>query len=299
MKVHIGKVKLDEAIDLKEIARITPGFVGADLANLVNEAALLAARRGKQAVTMLEFNEGVERVIAGLEKRQRVMNPEEKQRTAYHESGHALVACSLPNSDPVHKVSIIPRGPTALGYTMYRPEGDRYTTTQSELETRIQSLLAGTVAEEMIFDDIATGAQNDLERATEIARSMVMEFGMSRLGRVNYREQSRAMYLMGADDVRDRSHSEQTAREIDLEIKRIIEESLEKVRHILSTRRKALVALAERLVEKEVIDTNELKEVIEANSPSVMLSPGTAEAAARRLVESETAPVDVKKVENG
>ncbi len=299
LKVHIGKVKLDEAIDLKEIARITPGFVGADLANLVNEAALLAARRGKQAVTMLEFNEGVERVIAGLEKRQRVMNPEEKQRTAYHESGHALVACSLPNSDPVHKVSIIPRGPTALGYTMYRPEGDRYTTTQSELETRIQSLLAGTVAEEMIFDDIATGAQNDLERATEIARSMVMEFGMSRLGRVNYREQSRAMYLMGADDVRDRSHSEQTAREIDLEIKRIIEESLEKVRHILSTRRKALVALAELLVEKEVIDTNELKEVIEANSPSVMLSPGTAEAAARRLVESETAPVDVKKVENG
>ena len=299
LKVHIGKVKLDEAIDLKEIARITPGFVGADLANLVNEAALLAARRGKQAVTMLEFNEGVERVIAGLEKRQRVMNPEEKQRTAYHESGHALVACSLPNSDPVHKVSIIPRGPTALGYTMYRPEGDRYTTTQSELETRIQSLLAGTVAEEMIFDDIATGAQNDLERATEIARSMVMEFGMSRLGRVNYREQSRAMYLMGADDVRDRSHSEQTAREIDLEIKRIIEESLEKVRHILSTRRKALVALAELLVEKEVIDTNELKEVIEANSPSVMLSPGTAEATARRLLESEAVPVDVKKVENG
>ncbi|MCE5267747.1 MAG: ATP-dependent zinc metalloprotease FtsH, partial [Planctomycetaceae bacterium] len=134
LKVHIAKVKLDPTVDLKEIARITPGFVGADLANLVNEAALLAARAGKPAVTGLEFNEGVERVIAGLEKRQRVMHPDEKQRTAYHESGHALVAFSLPNADPVHKVSIIPRGPTALGYTMYRPDGDRYTTTQSELE---------------------------------------------------------------------------------------------------------------------------------------------------------------------
>ena len=233
LKVHVAKVKLDESVNLKEIARITPGFVGADLANLVNEAALLAARTGKPAVTMLEFNEGVERVVAGLEKRQRVMHPDEKQRTAYHESGHALVTYSLPNTDQVHKVSIIPRGPTALGYTMHRPEGDRYTITQTELESRIQSLLAGTVAEELIFGDVATGAQNDLERATEIARSMVMEFGMSRLGRVNYRERARSAYLLGADDVRDRNHSEQTAREIDQEIKRIIEESLEKTRHIL------------------------------------------------------------------
>jgi cell division protease FtsH len=303
LKVHIDKVKLDESVNLQEIARITPGFVGADLANLVNEAALLAARRAKSAVTMLEFNEGVERVIAGLEKRQRVMNPEEKQRTAYHESGHALVGYSLPNSDPVHKVSIIPRGPSALGYTMYRPEGDRYTTTQAELESRIQSLLAGTVAEEMIFDDIATGAQNDLERATEIARGMVMEFGMSRLGRVNYRERSRSMYLAGADDFRQGNYSEQTAREIDLEIKRIIEESLEKVRHILETRRKVLIALAERLIEKEVIDSEELKEVIEANSPSARIVPGTAESTTRRPVEEpevaiEAKVIEVKKAEN-
>ena len=282
LKVHIAKVKLDESVNLKEIASITPGFVGADLANLVNEAALLAARAGKPAVTMLEFNEGVERVVAGLEKRQRVMHPDEKQRTAYHESGHALVAFSLPGADPVHKVSIIPRGTTALGYTMFRPEGDRYTTTQSELESRIQSLLAGTMAEEMIFDDVATGAQNDLERATEIARSMVMEFGMSRLGRVNYRERARSIYLNGIEDVSDRGHSEQTAREIDLEIKRIIEESLEKVRHILETRRKALVALAERLIEKETIDNEELKQLIDANSPSAMIVPGTAESAPRR-----------------
>jgi cell division protease FtsH len=299
LKVHVGKVKLDESVDLKEIARITPGFVGADLANLVNEAALLAARAGKSAVTALEFNEGVERVVAGLEKRQRVMHPDEKQRTAYHESGHALVAYSLPNTDPVHKVSIIPRGPTALGYTMFRPEGDRYTTTQAELESRIQSLLAGTLAEEMIFEDVATGAQSDLERATEIARSMVMEFGMSRLGRVNFRERGRSAYLAGVDDIRDRNHSEQTAREIDLEIKRIIEESLEKARHILKTRRKALTALAERLVEKETVGTAELREIIEANSPSAAIVPGTAEAAARRPAEEPILAEKVKQAESG
>ncbi len=298
LKVHVAKVKLDESVDLKKIAKITPGFVGADLANLVNEAALLAARAGKPAVTTLEFNEGVERVVAGLEKRQRVMHPDEKQRTAYHESGHALVAYSLPNSDPVHKVSIIPRGPTALGYTMYRPEGDRYTTTQAELESRIQSLLAGTLAEEIVYDDVATGASNDLERATEIARSMVMEFGMSRLGRVNYREHGRAIYLSGADDIRDRNHSEQTAREIDLEIKRIIEESLEKARHILVTRRKALDALAERLIEKEVIDYDELRTVIEANSPSAVLAPGTADALARRAADANPTAQDAKKADN-
>jgi cell division protease FtsH len=299
LKVHAAKVKLDEAVNLKEVARITPGFVGADLANLVNEAALLAARAGKSTVTTLEFNEGVERVIAGLEKRQRVMHPDEKQRTAYHESGHALVAYSLPGSDPVHKVSIIPRGPSALGYTMYRPEGDRYTTTQSELECRIQSLLAGTVAEEMIYHDVATGAQSDLERATEIARSMVMEFGMSRLGRVNYRERGRSVYLPGVEDFRDRSHSEQTAREIDEEIKRIIGDSLEKARHILETRRKALEALADRLIEKETIDNSELREIVEANSPSVKIVPGTIDAATRRKTDEPAAASEARKAEGG
>ncbi len=157
LQVHVQKVKLDKAVDLKEVAKITSGFVGADLANLVNEAALLAARANKSAVTMQEFNEGVERVTAGLEKRQRVMHADEKQRVAYHESAHALVAYSLPNTDPVHKVSIIPRGLAALGYTMQRPEGDRYLLTQSELESRIQVLLAGTVAEEIIYNDVSTG----------------------------------------------------------------------------------------------------------------------------------------------
>lgn len=300
LQVHVAKVTLDESIDLKEIARITPGFVGADLASLVNEAALLAAREGKSAVTMIEFNEGVERVVAGLEKRQRVIHPDEKQRIAYHESGHALVAYSLPNSDPVHKVSIIPRGPTALGYTMSRPEGDRYISTQVELESHIQSLLAGTMVEEMIFGDVATGAQNDLERATEIARSMVMDFGMSRLGKVNFRESRRSIFLAGGEGFpRERTHSEQTCREIDEEISRIIGESLESVRGILRDRRQALVALAERLIEKEVIGADELKEVIDANLPGARIVPGTAESAPRRATEDHPASNEGKAAENG
>jgi cell division protease FtsH len=297
LQVHVEKVKLDKSVNLKEVAKITPGLVGADLANLVNEAALLAARAGKTSVTMAEFNEGVERVIAGLEKRQRVMHADEKQRVAYHESAHALVAYSLPNTDPVHKVSIIPRGLAALGYTMQRPEGDRYLLTQSELESRIQVLLAGTAAEEMIYNDISTGAQNDLERSTEIARSMVMDYGMSPLGRITYRESHRSPFLMGADELgRDRSHSEQTAREIDEEIRTIINQSLEKVRHILESRRKALVAMAERLIDKEVIDTLELKELVESNSPSPMIVPGTNETSKRRPAE-ENAPPETKASE--
>ena len=282
LKVHVKNIKLDDSVELKQVAGITSGFVGADLANLVNEGALLAARNSKESVTMDELNEAVERVTTGLEKRQRIIHEDEKLRVAYHESAHALVACSLPNTDPVHKVSIIPRGLAALGYTLQRPEGDRYLMTQSELESRIQVLLAGSVAEEIIFDDISTGAQNDLERATEIARAMVMEFGMSTLGRVNYRESPGQMFLAsGGDFPRQRHHSEETAREIDQEIKRIIDEGLEKARHILETRREALVALSERLIEKEVIDNDELKEVIEDSSPAPVIVPGTTSAAKR------------------
>jgi cell division protease FtsH len=235
---------------------------------------------------MLDFNEAVERVTAGLEKKQRIMHKDEKTRVAYHEAAHALVAYSLPNTDPVHKVSIIPRGLAALGYTMQRPEGDRYLMTQSELESRIKVLLAGTIAEEITFADLSTGAQNDLERATDVARSMVMDFGMSRLGRVTYRENRNSRFLAGADDMpRERSHSEQTAREIDEEIKHIIDQSLAKTRQILEQRRPALVALAEHLIEKETVDTEELRSVIEASSPSPMIVPGT-ESASRRPSEA-------------
>jgi cell division protease FtsH len=291
LEVHVHNVKLADSVDLHQVAEITSGFVGADLANLVNEAALLAARKDKRAVGMEEFNEGVERVTAGLEKKQRIIQEDEKQRVAYHESGHALVAYSLPNTDPVHKVSIIPRGLAALGYTMQRPEGDRYLMTQAELESRIQVLLAGTIAEEMTFEDVSTGAQNDLERATAIARSMVMDFGMSRMGRISFRESNRSPFLAGGGDIaRDFGHSEQTSREIDEEVKRIIDESIEKVRNILQSRKAALKYLSERLLVKEVIDSTELKAIIEENSPSPQLVPGTSADRRRRTVIADSAP---------
>ena len=261
---------------MKNLAAITSGFVGADLANLVNEAALLAAREGKDSVTMIELNEAVERNSAGLEKKSRIIQPDEKLRVAYHEAGHALVGYSLPNTDPVHKVSIIPRGMAALGYTMQRPREDRYLMTKSELESRIQVLLAGTITEEIIFEDISTGAQNDLERATEIARGMVMEYGMSRLGRVNYRESGRSPFLAGGSEFpQAQLHSEQTAREIDEEVKHIIDQMLDKSREILERRKTALIAISEALIEKEVIDADDLKELIEKNSPGPMIAAGT------------------------
>jgi len=277
LRVHVANVKLDPAVELGQIARITSGFVGADLANLVNEAALLAARNSKSAVGMQEFNEGVERVTAGLEKKKRVIHEDEKKRVAYHEAAHALVAFSLPNTDPVHKVSIIPRGLAALGYTMQRPEDDRYLLTQSELESRIQVLLAGTIAEEMVYADVSTGAQNDLERSSEIARAMVMDYGMSRLGRVTYRESPRSPFLAaaGADLPTARTHSEQTAREIDQEVRRIIDTAMESVRRILEGRRVALEAVTGRLMEIEVIGGEELKAIVEASTGSPQLVPGT------------------------
>ncbi|MEE3369198.1 MAG: ATP-dependent zinc metalloprotease FtsH [Planctomycetota bacterium] len=276
LKVHVKNVKLDNSIDLKEVAGITPGFVGADLANLVNEAALLAARNEKDFVGIHEFNEGVERVTAGLEKKQRVMRREEKERVAYHESGHALVAFSLPNTDPVHKVSIIPRGVAALGYTLQRPEDDRFLVTKLELESQIQILLAGTITEEIVYRDISSGAQNDLERATDIARRMVMEYGMSDLGRVNYRAASSSAFLpMGQEEGSSRHYSEQTSREIDIEVKRIIDEAIEQVRHILEVRYEALIAVTTRLIEVESIGAKELREIIERTSPGPVIVPGT------------------------
>lgn len=296
LKVHVKNVKLGENVDLAKVASISPGFVGADLANLVNEAALRAAREGKNVVDMKDFDEGVERVTAGLEKKQRVMNQDEKCRVAYHEAGHALVAFSLPNTDPVHKVSIIPRGIAALGYTMQRPDEDRYLMTQAELESRIQVLLAGTMAEEIIYKDISTGAQNDLERATDISRAMVMEYGMSKMGRVNYKESNRSAFLAGGGEESGRTVSEKTQREIDEEVRRFIEQSLEKVRHILEVRKDALIALTERLIEVESVDGDELKEIVDASSPGPLVVPGTdiemggPTSFPRRKVDSD--PVD-------
>ncbi|MCL2742715.1 MAG: ATP-dependent zinc metalloprotease FtsH [Planctomycetaceae bacterium] len=262
LSVHIKNVKLDSTIDLHQIALITSGFVGADLAALVNEAALLAARAGKEAVTMDEFNEGVERVTTGLQKKQRVIRPEEKRRIAVHECGHAIAAYFVPNSDTVHKVSIIPRGLAALGYTLQRSQDDRYLMTQKELEARIQTLLAGTLAEEMQFEDVSTGAQNDLERATDLARAMVMDFGMSRLGRIAFRDNPRAGFL-GDGFSMARLHSEKTAWEIDQEIRSILDTLLDKTRQLLNEKREILERLTERLLEKEILEHKELVDVIE------------------------------------
>ncbi len=300
LKVHVKQVKLDPSVDLKGIAAITPGFNGADLANLVNEAALLAAREGKSAVGFHEFNEGVERVTAGLEKKQFVMNADEKNRIAYHESGHALVACSLPNTAPVHKVSIIPRGVAALGYMMQRPDEDRYLMTRGELESKLQIMLAGTIAEEIVYSDISTGASNDLERATSLARSMVMEYGMSNLGRVNYRVSNQSAFLAGAPNEETvRNHSEHTAQAIDAEVKRIIDESVEKVRHILEARRDALEALTNRLIEIESIDGQELKEIIDENSPGPLVVPGTLHGSKRPFKPAKPAEENESSSEAG
>jgi cell division protease FtsH len=290
LKVHVGKIKVDDHVDLKHIAKLTPGFVGADLANLVNEAALLAARKNKNRVTMAEFEEGIERVVAGLEKQTRIIPPDEKQRVAYHEVGHALVACSLPNTDPVHKISIIPRGLAALGYTLQRPADERHLATQSELENRICVLLGGITTEQIVYNETSTGAQNDLERATDIARRMVMEFGMSpRLGRVNYRDSGSqpfapTMYVQKSDY----AHSEQTLREIDLEVKRIIDHAAQTVDEILTRRRDALEHMAKELVEKEVMDAEQIHRIIDEHTTTPQIKAGTN--AASTAAPSSTAP---------
>ena len=293
LKVHVKNVKLADEVDLRHVASITSGFVGADLANLVNEAALLAARNEKSAVGTDEFNEAVERVTAGLEKKNRVMNEDEKIRVAYHEAGHALVAAALPNTDPVHKVSIIPRGIAALGYTMQRPESERYLMTKSELESNMKVLLAGTLTEEMIFQDISTGAQNDLERCTEIARSMVMDYGMSRMGRINFRRSSRSPFLAGGGgDGYQMMHSEEMAKQIDKEVARIVDDALMQTRDILEQRREVLEAVTQRLLEVESIDNTELNRLIEVNSTGPWLVPGTVNEKPRATIKKDESEQD-------
>ena len=263
LKVHAKEVKLEKDINLHSVAAMTPGFVGADLANLVNEAALLAARRNKKAVGMPEFEEAIDRIMTGLEKKKRLMNKKEKEIVAHHESGHALIACSIPHADPVRKISMIPRGIGALGYTLQKPTEDRYLMTKAELLDRIAILLGGRVSEEIIFNEISTGAQNDLEKATEIAKMMVKEYGMSeKMGLVTFEQGDRPLFLGGGFAAK-KEYSEETAREIDLEIKKIIDETLQRVRNILTEKKEILKGMAHTLMEKEVIEGAELKKLLE------------------------------------
>ena len=264
LKVHARGVKIGSDVDFHVLAARTPGFVGADLANLVNEAALLAARKGKRRVEMEDFEEALDRVIAGLERKSRVINPREKETVAYHEAGHAVVACTLPGVDPVHRVSIIPRGVAALGYTLQLPTEDRYLMTKTELENRLKVLLGGRGAEEIVFGEISTGAQNDLERATQIARSMVAEYGMSdKIGPVSFGDNRRGLFL-GAELPATRPYSEKVAAEIDNEVKNIVESAYEAVKSLLQERRAILENLAKRLLEKEVVEADELQKILRA-----------------------------------
>ncbi len=261
LKVHVKNIKLAKDVDLKSIARQTSGFSGADLANLVNEAALLAARRNKTSVETKEMQESIERVIAGPEKKTRVINPEEKKIISYHESGHALLALLIPGADPLHKVSVIPRG-IALGYTMRLPLEDRYIVTKKELFGKIVGILGGRASEDIIFNELSTGAQDDLEKATEIARDMVMRWGMSeKLGNLTFGRREQQIFL-GRDITEEKNYSESTAVEIDKEVRKIIEECYNKAKKELSNNKDKLIKLSEKLLEREVMDSEEVKQLI-------------------------------------
>lgn len=262
LRLHAQKVKLGADVDLRQLAARTPGFVGADLANVINEAALLAARQDKEAVTMGDLEEAIERMIAGLEKKNRLLSPREQKIVAYHEAGHALVAASAPNADPVHRISIIPRGIAALGYTLQLPTEDRYLLTRPELLDKLAVLFGGRAAEEAIFGDVSTGGHNDLQRAADIARRMVVEYGMSqKFGPLAFESKRGSVFLDGtAGGAKD--YSEETAREIDQEVARITQETYDRVREIITRRRDDLERIARRLLEIEVLEGDELQRLL-------------------------------------
>ena len=273
LKIHSKNVVLGPEVDLRMIAGRTPGFVGADLANIINEAALLAARNDKEVVDLTDFDEAIDRVVAGLQKKNRVMNPKEKEIVAFHESGHAIVAESVEHADPVHKISIIPRGIAALGYTQQQPTEDRYLMTRAELLDRLAVLLGGRMAEELVFDEISTGAQNDLQRATDIARSMVAEYGMSdRLGLVSYERPRQAMFLPESISSA-KQYSEAKGAQIDDEVFRFVDEAHQRVRKILSERRIILDDLARLLSQNESVQGDELRQMLSVATPGTVTVP--------------------------
>jgi cell division protease FtsH len=264
LRVHARAVKLADDVDLALLAQRTPGFVGADLANIVNEAALLAARSGKPGVTMRDFEEAIDRVVAGLEKKNRLINPEEKRRVAVHELGHALVAAFTPGADRVHKISIVPRGLAALGYTQQLPTEDRYLMTRGELEAKIDVLLGGRAAEEVLFGDVSTGAHNDLQRATEIVQSMVLEYGMGNtLGALTHPRRRGTFLGDHAPLDSARPYSEATAQALDEEMKRLMEQRMERAVRLIREKRALVESLAVILLEKEVIEADEFARLVD------------------------------------
>jgi cell division protease FtsH len=257
LRVHTRKVPISEDVDLSVIARGTPGFSGADLANLVNEAALWAARQNRKLVMMIDFEMSKDKVLMGVERRSMILSDEEKRNTAYHEAGHALVAAMTPTADPLHKVTIIPRG-MALGLTMQLPIDDKHTYTKTYLEGTLTVLMGGRLAEEIFLGHITTGAGNDIERATEIARKMVCDWGMSDLGPLAFGKKEEAIFL-GREINQHRDFSEDTAVQIDKEVHRIVMSCYETARNILTLHRETLERIAAALLEREVLDATELK----------------------------------------
>jgi cell division protease FtsH len=260
LKVHTRKIPLGEDVDISVIARGTPGFTGADLANLVNEAALNAARYNKKVVSMSDFELAKDKVLMGAERKSMVISNEEKRVTAYHEAGHTLVGLKVPNADPVHKVTIIPRG-MALGVTQQLPEGDRHNYTQEYLLGQISILMGGRIAEETFLGSITTGASNDIERATELARAMVCEYGMSELGPLTFGKKEEQIFL-GREIAQHRDYSEETSIRIDSEVRKIVTEQYERARKILEDNRDTMVRLAEALLEHESLDGVQIRRVV-------------------------------------
>ena len=301
LNVHIRGKKTAPDVDLDVIAKSTPGFVGADLANLINEAALLSARRGKDVLGMAEFEEAIERVMAGPERKSRVIGPKEKVIIAYHETGHALVAAKLKNTDPVHKITIIPRGSAALGYTLQLPDEDRFLASKQELCDRIAVLLGGRTAEKLKFGDVTTGASNDLERATQIAREMVTQYGMSdKLGLVTLGKKQHEVFL-GHDIVDDRNYSDTIAFEIDKEIRSIVDNAFETAKNILTEHNDRFEEIAQLLLEKEILEGDELDELLgypKKEHPEVKAEETPAEAENTAAPEGENVAEDAPVQEN-
>jgi cell division protease FtsH len=290
LQVHTRKIPLADDVDVSVLARATPGFSGADLANLVNEAALLAARRNQKAVLMADFESAKDKVLMGAERKSLIITEEEKKVTAFHEAGHALLAALLPHTDPLHKVTIIPRG-MALGLTQQLPLEERHNYTKEQLESRIAVAMGGRIAEEVTFRQVTTGAQNDIEQATEMARKMVCEWGMSEaLGPLTYGKKEEAIFL-GREFNRHQDYSEATALKIDAEVKRIVSEQYERARRIMIERREALVAVAEALLEHEVLDAVQIGRLM-AGQPLELKKPAAtveAEPAREGRVEQKEA----------
>jgi cell division protease FtsH len=276
LKVHMREIVVADDINLESIAGATAGFTGADLANLVNEAALLAARRGAERVAMADLNEAIERTVAGLEKKDRILNEDERRRVAYHEMGHALLALTLPGSDPVHKVSIIPRGSGALGYTMQRPTEDHFLMSQEELENRLAVLLGGRAAEMIVFNQASTGAADDLAKATDIARNMITRYGMGeRLGLITYdHEPNSFLQHQYMATLEQRMYSEDTARQIDAEIRKLVDNAYKRALSMLNERRLILEAAAKLLLQKETLTHEELQELLGKPEAPTRLNTG-------------------------